>query len=523
MKAYFVLRDFFNDALNSQSMGIKLKSYRINDIETLTPAFFIDTQSIEGTVPINDFGYCRTNADGSNPVIPPPGNPYNNFNPFAYCFKTVYPIVNGFKRGMPIGTENGNDYGAGVMKFGVDKAAIITTAPGFNTANGGFFLEIDFTQNLYVEFDVITNWVNNQMYDDPYTLRTYKIEWNIQQCLHQFSYLNYADGRNYIDNGYGFLKGIYDSKTENPLIDFSTITCGQVEGNCDEQERTRSFAMFLKLPDQQQEYETIKECCYGAEVLAQTQGNDYEKNDYTGIYHLKQLPNESANFFLVNLDTEDETALNNDVLGTFKDFGTITGNANLKTFVLQWKKVLVTFGEGNYTIVKRTNIAGLIYEESLINYNLHEWSTERADDTVRMDVAVSGYMENSQVDFTNSNFVTSLRFGGFFGRREPKYEEDTITYANYEVEQISMQQTNEYTMQSTALPSCITQQIIDFMLFANDIFINDYNLNNHLRTFVKFPVKFGENKGTNYYPSTTKAVLNLTFIDKKLDNLKRNY
>lgn len=518
MKTYFILRNFIEDSLAGKSVGIAMKSYKINNVETLTNAFFSDNQVVSTYAP-SQYGYCIANSDGSNPT--PTLNPLwvNSYNPFAFHLGTKYNLTNGLKRGLPIGTVNGNDYGQGVLNIGVDIPTVLTGANGF--VHGAFFIEIDYTKNLLIEFDIITNIINNQVYEEPQILRRYKIAWDVNKCTREFSYYSVETGQTYQDSGMGFLAGETQER-ENQFIDFDKIECGTVS-KCDDKERTRSYALFVEIPKIDEPAETIKECCYQAEVFAQVEENDDDKNDYTGVWHKKQVPNETAKFFLVNVTTGDEVELNDNTYGIYKDFGSITDNPNLKTFVLQWKKVLQIDGEATYTIVKRVSIAGVNYEEAQINYNLRVWSVKRADKTVRIDIKTNGLMERLKVDFANSGFHTSLRFNGFFGRREPKYEEDNIVYSNFESTQISMMQTNEYTLQSNLLPSCMTQPIIDFLLFANDIYLNDYNLNNHLRNFIKFPVKFADNKGTNYYSTTTKAVLNLTFSDKTVDNIKRNY
>lgn len=520
MKAYFIIRDFINDAFVSESSGLALKSYKIGGVETLTDQFFIENQIISA-IGKNDYFYCVVDPDGSNPTA---SENYNSYNPFNKHFGTIYPLTNDLMRGLPIDTKTGNDYGDGVMNIGVDKPKVQTLGSGL--LEGAFFIDIDFTKDLYIEFDIITNVVNTEVYTEPQTIKKYKIIWDVKKCYREFSYYSFQTNFNYQDSGLGFLKGATTLLSgESPFLDFNAIECGE-SVKCQDKERTRSYALFIDVPTEQEfDPETIKECCYQSIVFAQTEGNDDDKNDYTGIYHKRQIQSETADFFLVNLNTNEEIELNDGNLGVYKNFGTIAGNSDLKTFVLSWNKVMndPDLGEGVYTILKRVSIAGMNYEQSDINYTLKKWSVKRADKTVRIDIKTNGLMERLNIDFENSNFETSLRFNGFFGRREPKFEEDNIIYSNYVSEQISMRQTNEYLLQSNLLPACITQQIFDFILFANDIYINDYNLNNHLKNLIKYPVKYGDNKGTNYYSTTTSAIINLSFTDKIVNNIKRNY
>ena len=86
-----------------------------------------------------------------------------------------------------------------------------------------------------------------------------------------------------------------------------------------------------------------------------------------------------------------------------------------------------------------------------------------------------------------------------------------------------MQQTNEYKFQTNLVPSCVTDEIIDFFLLANDIWFTDYNLNNHSYQYQKFPARYESNEGTQYGNRTRKAQLNLVFNDSNLSNKKNNF
>ena len=512
-----MLREFFDDSFHALATAIKLNSWKVDNVETLTTQFFADTQGLPYQAPTDIYEFCNVDADGTNPVNPG-GTSGNSFNPFKHDFQLKYDLTNGFSRGLPTDTLNGNDYGSGIMKIGVDIPIVSSAA--FLPQKGAFFIDIDYSKNLEITFDVVTNNFNGEVYENPIILRRYKIAWDKAKCRREFSYYNVSNTTTYEDDDFGFLSGNKDS----PTIDFTEIPCGPDNPNCSTNERTRSFALLVDIPVATPNVDTIKECCYNAVVLAQSGTDaDYEKNDFTGIFHQRQVPMETCDFVLVNVNTAVEYALASSALGTFKDFGTIPGNSELKTFVLEWKKVLLAHGAGTYTIVKRVNVSGITYDIADINYTLKQYTTARADKTIRLDAATNGFMQRIGVEFKNSGFITSLRFGGFFGRRDPKYTQDNVIYGDYKKTQVSVIQSNTYKMQSDLLPSCMTTQIWDFILFANDIFVNDYNLNNHLRDIIKFPVVLNETTEPAYSNKNTKAVLNMTFMERIGDNLKRNY
>lgn len=306
-------------------------------------------------------------------------------------------------------------------------------------------------------------------------------------------------------------------------IDETGFNCNQ-EVSCLYKERTISYALGVNIPTPaEQPDEVFKECCYVHNVFGSLTSSEDFKNDYSSFYHQRQLSNETCEFFLFRHENATEYPLDDDTYGQLFTFGNIIANPNLKGYMVKWRKVLQSLGKGNYKIIKRYTIAGLNIEEQSYTFTLNEFSNSLADKTVRFDIVMNGLLEKTNVDFTNVAWRHSLRVPGFFGRREPKYEEDNLIGRDYQSRQISMKQTNEYKFQTNLIPYCITNEVIDFILFANDIFINDYNLNNHSYEFVKFGVKFANNDGTGYGVKTRKARLNLTFSDKRVNNNKRNY
>lgn len=308
------------------------------------------------------------------------------------------------------------------------------------------------------------------------------------------------------------------------FVDTSGLACVNGFDPCSNKERTLSYALYVDIPQPEESPEAIfKECCYTHIVLASTNDSDIYKNDFSGFFHKRQISSETADFVLIDLSNSTEYNLDNSDYGVYKDFGDITANTDLKTFVLDWRKVLLDLGAGAYKVVKRQSIVGLSIDKDYLVYNLNEFSTSIADKTFRMDVTISGLFEKLNIDFSGSDFKTSLRVGGFFGRGDFAFEEDILVDRNYIKNQISIKKTNQYKMQTDLVPECITDEIVDFLLFSDDIKMNDYNLNNHSYNYKRFPVKYDNNEGTGYFSESRKAILNLVFNDKIVNNNKRNY
>ena len=307
-------------------------------------------------------------------------------------------------------------------------------------------------------------------------------------------------------------------------VDTSDFACtGGVVDTCNNRERTISFATFVKIPDEPivpgLQY---KECCYETLVLADDSGK-LHKNDFTGFYYSRQIGSETCTYVLIDKQDGSEYPISDDTYGIFKPFGAIAEQPNLSTFIVQWNKILSALGEGAYQIRKDISITGISYSELSSMFTLRTFSDFYADKTIRIDIKMDGFMELQNVDFTGTNYKSSLRVGGFFGRREPKYEEDNLVFRTKKIEQISMKMVNAYKLQTELLPECVTEQIFDFYLFADEIFLNDYNLNNHSYSYKNKAVDYENNEGTKYYTENRKARLNLLFKDRYANRNKINY
>lgn len=300
--------------------------------------------------------------------------------------------------------------------------------------------------------------------------------------------------------------------------------CPQPSGDCTEDgERTIAYAVMVRLPEPPIPDKGFKECCYVNLVLAHPTDSDKYKNDFTGFWFKKQTATDDCNFILHELNTGDTYDLNNGTYGVFKDFGSIVGQPNLTTFIVHWRKVLNLLGTGTYQIEKETTVAGLSFSEMSNTFTLEKFNDVVADKTIRIDAKMDGKLVHfNNVNFKGSDFETSIRTYGFFGRREPKYKQDNLVKRNYNTVQISMSQENEYELQTGLIPECITEQVYDFLLFGNELFISDYNLINHSYKYRLYEVEFDSNKGGKYYTTNRDARLNLTFADRIKNKRKIN-
>ena len=298
-----------------------------------------------------------------------------------------------------------------------------------------------------------------------------------------------------------------DDPCYSALLVLPTLTC-------EISEVTKGYAVRAVIPVQETQDRGFKECCFELKVLASSTSSDHEKNDYTSFYHQNQTNNDSVTFILVRLSDNSEYTL------TGGTYGTLSTANNLTTYRLEWKQVLLGLGAGSYRIKKEVSVAGVSTDIISNTYNLYEYSATNADKTVRFDADITGKFENLGITF--SNYQTSIRVPGFFGRPEAQYTQDSLIHSDFSSQQISISVEREYQFQSNMLPSCITEELLYFTFLSDDLKVTDYNSNNHKYDIIELPVELGDNGGSEYFVFKRDARLNLTFRDKYKNILKRN-
>lgn len=287
--------------------------------------------------------------------------------------------------------------------------------------------------------------------------------------------------------------------------------------------RTHSYAIRVKLPETTEVIDRgFKKCGYKNMVLADISSSDYEKNDFNSFYYKRQLNSDSCDFILHDVRANTDYPLVDSTYGELWGFGGFQTQEDLTVYRVDWKKVLEEIGEGEYLIRKEITVVGITGVESSNTFCLMQFSTDLADKTVRIDSVQNGNMKHIGIDFSGTDFITSQRVRGFFGRREPKFTEDIIVYTDETHEQVSLDQDNEFLFQTGLIPECITELFFDFLLFGYPMYMNDYNSNNHSYSYKKASVKLKENSGTDYYSLIREARLNITFEDRIKNKRKTN-
>jgi hypothetical protein len=221
VRTYFVFDGLFEASQNAQSAGIRCLTWKVDGVETLTNAFNSQNQSSVGGNPVSGWKYAKADIDGANRDSAATGR--NTFNPFADEFGLIFENVSGnFWGGKPTGTVGGQNFGSGVMSLGFEKPVILNDL--LQLKAGAFFIDIDYTKDLYIEMDVLVNNNSTSVYNNPNTYRRFVFKWDATTCKKDFYYLNQLQPQAppVDQNSNGFLTGLTDTNVESTIL-----PCGQ--------------------------------------------------------------------------------------------------------------------------------------------------------------------------------------------------------------------------------------------------------------------------------------------------------
>ena len=208
LRTYFTFEndneDLFGLFQTAFAAQLKMKQWKIENAETLTPIFFTDNDN-KIAQPLNDWYFAKSDDDGKNrehSILP------TLFNPFIYHLGLKYDNAN-YYSGLPTGTTNGNDYGQGIMKIGTELPIVKDVIP--RAHKGIYFIDIDYTKDLHIEFDLIVNTNSQSLYQNPDIYRTYVIDYKKDICQTQYYYIDNITNQRIdlliIGKEKGFLRG----------------------------------------------------------------------------------------------------------------------------------------------------------------------------------------------------------------------------------------------------------------------------------------------------------------------------
>ena len=213
------------------------------------------------------------------------------------------------------------------------------------------------------------------------------------------------------------------------------------------------------------------DCDYVATVLA---GSDEYESDRTPF--LLTNPDSSGTFeiYIQNIVTGVETQMTDNTYGTYFSLGYTVTNPDKGGYLVDWREVRDNLGFGRYKFRIVLNFFGDTLEETSGEYRLIPYSPVNANGTVKFETVRTGCIQGG-IDYTDLDWVTSVRFKGHFYEIDPRIEIETYQTTNREVKQIQETTVRRFQLDTKLIPSSVLNDLKDDGLMATNIFITDYS------------------------------------------------
>lgn len=277
--------------------------------------------------------------------------------------------------------------------------------------------------------------------------------------------------------------------------------------------RTKQCFQVIKLPETlPSESYGLKGCCDHYLVLAG--GTEDWQNDVTSAFMKLQLITDSCTIVLK--DADDNNA-------TYQPNLTQCPNDSLGYYAtIYWNQVLATDGAGCYTIEVNYSIAGVTGTIEWGTYELKQYSPKNAEMTIRLKGVFNQINEIENINFSGSNMTDTIRFYGFFGKRQPNLQVDNLIYQDRKIENVQRENLNVYELLSDPLTINYTRKIIDlYFLSESDLYISEHHPNNHTSEYKNLPVSISETSEIEYLELSKFAKIKAKFNDKTRDKLTK--
>jgi len=252
----------------------------------------------------------------------------------------------------------------------------------------------------------------------------------------------------------------------------------------------------------------VKFCATPIPVVASETKTDRLYNDKKGVFIKRSDVNDTVTFTLEK-DGVDIVPLG--------DYIGLPYDPLVVAFVIDWRQHLINHGAGCYRLRVNFDIAGVTGEYYEGAYELMPYGLHTIEQTVRLYSYFDSFHSAKGINFKDSGFHSSIRFGGRFGNRQPNTEINNIKHTDNIQRKIRRENINSYELTTDPLSECFTREILDFHLVGeNEIYITDNDAMNHSYRYRDYPVILSdtpEMEHTSGRPSQIVA----TFEDKQLN------
>jgi len=218
-------------------------------------------------------------------------------------------------------------------------------------------------------------------------------------------------------------------------------------------------------------------CDYNCDFvqIALAGSNTYETDRTPLLLFNPDTISGSVEFKIKNVDSGMEYVLSGPTYGSDFPLGSFSSQPLRAGYLVDWGKVSDVIGFGRYRLLTTNNFNNKTINTESHIYHCMEYTVERADGTVRIEAVQNGCIEGG-VDYTGMNWLLQVRIPGKFGFVQPTLVTDEYESTTRVITQVQDQMIDNFSLQTTMLPSFIMDPIYKDSLLGDTIKITDYNV-----------------------------------------------
>lgn len=259
--------------------------------------------------------------------------------------------------------------------------------------------------------------------------------------------------------------------------------------------------------------------------------DDEYKNDFRSfIYYTPSFVTITANLIKVDQYGNETSYAFSNTYGQLYSVGTL--KANVWGFILDWYKVANVLGFGKYKTYIKMDLFGkrVFLEKTSPCYDLKPWDCNSTHRTMRLTTYQSGYIENGfdyrdmTVEYKDTKlqgWPQQFRWYGKLRAVIPTFIEDNIVDTRRNSRQIQAHIYNNYELRFYHIQMNLMKPFLKDQLLANQIYIDDYNINNQ-EVYKKVRVKPVDIFDRKTYNLNKNEHWGINFEDYNKSTLKRN-
>lgn len=275
----------------------------------------------------------------------------------------------------------------------------------------------------------------------------------------------------------------------------------------------------------------VTDCCsdFVWRVLADTATSNELKNDKNNfLWWFNKDAVATAVVSLIKPDLTEVVLTASTTYGTPYDYGFKENSKKeyLVGYLIDWRKVLIAFGEGIYQLkCEATTIFSTTSTLLSASYCLKQFTNDRANGTVRVEYELSGLIgynkqDEELRDYADLVWQNQHRFDGVFYYTNSSYNGDEIQYQNGQLETVEDGQTPEYILDLKSIPAFKHDILRTDIYQSNKTLITDYNDRN-IDNYYKKNVKKNGTYDPTWYPLKSKVAPVKLKFKQGFNNLKK--